>query len=89
MPDPVFIGQLVQTPRDPIANGGVDKAPAVVTEIEGEGPNGGVLVNVKVFANAADSGLEYVTGLEFVDYEETARNLGVGAGAWPLDYTWA
>jgi hypothetical protein len=68
-------------------NGGMNYAPAVITEItDPEGPNGGVVCNIQRFGNTSLSVLGFVTDVEVVDYEADARSLGVGAGAWPMDY---
>lgn len=87
MPNPVYVGQRVQTPATPLANGGEDKMPAIITAVGETGPNGGVMVNLKTLPNAALSLIAFVTDCEFVDIEQTARNLGVGNGCWPLDYS--
>lgn len=81
------VGQRVYTPRTALTNGGVDFSVGFVTEAgtTGGGPNGGTIVNVQVMANTALSILTYESGLEMMDYEGDARNLGVGAGAWPCD----
>ena len=84
-----FIGNLVQTPMDQTTNGGMDKSPAIIVEVGGTGPNGGILVNIDVFSNNALSLVTHAAGVEFMDYEQDARNLGIGAGAWPLDQPWA
>lgn len=80
------IGQRVWTPMNSGTNGGMDYAPAIVTEItDPEGPNGGVVVNMQRFGNTALSVLGFVGGVEVVDYEGDARELGIGNGAWPCD----
>ena len=94
MPSPVFIGQQLQVPMVPNLNGGVDRACAVITEVGGEGANGGVMVHVRIFPNSTDLELADVVPVEFLDIEATARGLGftdpenVPRGAWPLDYTY-
>lgn len=82
----VYIGMLVQTPAVPLLNNGEDKMPAVITAIGDAGPNGGVMCSVKTLPNAALTLIAYDASVEVVDYESTARALGVGQGAWPLDY---
>lgn len=86
MPNMV-VGQRCYTPMNAGTNGGVDFAPAIVTEIvDPNGPNGGQLVNLQRFGNTALSVLGFVADVEVVDYEQDARNLGVDNGAWPMDY---
>lgn len=80
------VGQRVLTPMNSATNGGVDFAPAVITEVGDEGPNGGVMVNIQRFGNTALSLLVFVDDVEFVDYEADARELGINDGAWPGDY---
>lgn len=87
MPDPVFHGQRVLTPANPLTNGGEDKMPAVITRVGGTGPNGGVMVSLKTLPNSALTLIAYVASCEFMDYEDDARELGIGDGCWPLDYT--
>ena len=83
----VWVGLIVQTPMDTGDNNGHDKAPAIITYVGDEGPNGGVLVNLRVFTDGTlITNIVPMVGIECVDYEETARGLGVGVGAWPLDY---
>lgn len=86
MPD-AYIGRMVQTPAVALTNGGVDKMPAVITRVGSAGPNGGVMVSLKTFPNTALTLIAYVASCELVEYEETARDLGVGDGCWPLDVT--
>lgn len=81
-----YVGLMVQTPATALINGGEDKMPAVITAVGGSGPNGGIMVSLKTLPNAALTLIAYDGSVEFVDYEEDARALGVGAGAWPLDY---
>lgn len=82
----IAAGQRVLTPMNAGTNGGMDYAPCIVTEItDPDGPNGGVVVNVQRFGNTALSLLDFVGGLEVVDYEGDARTLGIGDGAWPCD----
>lgn len=83
----VVVGQRVYTPMNGLTNGGVDYAPAIVTEIVNPtGPNNGVVVNLQRFGNTALSLLGFVGGVEVVDYEQDARSLGIGSGAWPMDF---
>lgn len=82
----VRVGQRVNTPMNDATNGGMDYAPAIVTEItDPDGPNGGVVVNIQRFGNTALSVLTFVGDVEVVDYEDDARVLGIGQGAWPND----
>lgn len=87
MPNPVYIGQRVQTPANPLTNGGVDKMIGIITKVGSAGPNGGVMVSLKTLPNAALTLIAYVANCEFVDIEQTARDLGIGDGCWPLDYS--
>lgn len=83
----ITIGQRVYTPMNSGTNGGIDYAPAIVTEItDPTGPNGGVVVNIQRFGNTALSLLGFVADVEVVDYEPDARTLGIGQGAWPCDF---
>jgi hypothetical protein len=77
---------VVQTPATPLTNGGEDKMPAMITAVGEAGPNGGVMCSIKTLPNAALTLIAYDASVEVVDYEDDARELGVGAGAWPLDY---
>jgi hypothetical protein len=83
-----YVGRVVQTPAVALANGGEDKMPAVITAVLGEqdaGPNGGTMVALKTLPNVALTLIAYVAECEFVEYEGTARTLGVGEGCWPTD----
>lgn len=81
------VGVRVLTPMNPLTNGGVDFAPGIITEIvDPSGPNGGVIVNIQRFGNTALALLGFVGGVEVVDYEEDARTIGIGEGAWTPDY---
>ncbi len=83
----VWVGLTVQTPMNPSDNNGHDKAPAVVTFVGGAGMSGGVIVNIRVLTDGVlITNIVSELSVEFVDYEETARALGIGNGAWPLDY---
>lgn len=84
----VYFGMACQTPVSAGSNGGVDKKVGLVTRVGRAGPNGGVMVSVQTLPNVALTVLnlgQYIANCELVDYEETARSLGVGNGAWPLD----
>lgn len=84
----VYFGMIVQTPVSASSNGGVDKRAAIVTRVGGAGPNGGVMVSLQTMPNLALTVLDlgdYIADCEVVDYEEDARALGPGDGAWPLD----
>lgn len=84
----IVVGQRVYTPMNDVTNGGMDYAPAIVTEIvDPTGPNDGVVVNLQFFGNTALSLLGFVSGVEVVEYEQQARNLGIGSGAWPMDFS--
>lgn len=94
-PDPVFIGQLVQIPMVSNGNGGVDRCPAIVTEINDEEEEGGIHIHVRPFPNNINLNLGII-GVTFCLYQEEAEEFGftgllnnVPLGAWPLDYTWA
>jgi hypothetical protein len=81
------VGIRVLTPMNPLTNGGVDFAPAIVTEIvDTSGPNGNPIVNIQSFGNTALNVLGFITDVELTIYEDDARTLGIGNGAWPLDY---
>lgn len=76
-------------------NGGVDKCPAIVTEVGEEAPGGGITVNVRPLPNNINLNLGIIE-VVYCLYEGEARALGfsgllnnVPEGAWPLDYTWA
>lgn len=84
------VGQRVLTPMDDTTNGGMDYSVAFVTEItDPDGPNGGVLVNIQRMSNTLLGGVDFIGGVEVVDYEPDARQIGlndgIGAGAWPCD----
>lgn len=59
----------------------------IITKVGSTGPHGGVMVSLKTLPNAALTLIAYIATCEFMDYEEDARALGVGAGCWPLDYS--
>lgn len=80
-----WVGLIVQTPATPLLNGGTDKMPAVITAVGSSGPNGGIMVSIKTFPNASLTLIAYDASVELVDYEDDARALGVGGGAWPMD----
>lgn len=83
-----YVGRTVLTPANPLTNGGADKMPAMITDVLGEqgaGPNGGTMVSLKVFTNISLTLLSYDASSEFVEYEDIARTLGIGAGCWPTE----
>jgi len=80
-----WVGLIVQTPATPLLNGGTDKMPAVITAVGATGPNGGIMVSLKTFPNTAVTLIAYDADVELMDYEDDARELGVGNGAWPMD----
>ena len=80
-----WVGLIVQTPATPLLNGGEDKMPAVITAVGSTGPNGGIMVSLKTFPNTAVTLIAYDASVELMDYEDDARELGVGGGAWPMD----
>lgn len=83
-----YVGRTVLTPASPLLNNGEDKMPAVITALLGEqggGPHGGTMVSLKTLPNTAASLIAYVASCEFVEYEDDARDLGVGGGCWPTD----
>lgn len=83
-----YVGRTVLTPANSLVNGGEDKMPAVITAVLGEqgaGPNGGTMVSLKTFPNAALTLIAYVAECEFVEYMEDAQALGIGDGCWPTD----
>lgn len=91
----VLIGQRVYVPMNASANGGVNYAIATITEvIDDDGPNGGAVCNIVVTPNRAlnlTDLTEYNEGVEVLDYEGPARDLGlnasgVGNGAWLPDW---
>lgn len=87
-----WVGLNVQTPVNPLNNGGADKTAATITRVHlngtvpAEGPNGGIVVDLRVFPNSTSEPY-FLPDVELVDYETWARDtgLGVGLGAWPLD----
>lgn len=87
MATPAEVGMRVLTPRTALTNGGLDFSAAIVTQAgdTGGGPNGGTIINIQIFANTSLSVVSFASGVELMDYESDARNLGVGAGAWPGD----
>lgn len=82
-----WVGLAVQTPAAPLTNNGADKIPAIITAVAGDGPNGGTMVSLKTFPNSALSVVTYDASVEYVDYEDDARTLGIGNGAWPMDFS--
>lgn len=83
-----YVGRTVLTPATPLVNGGEDKMPAIITAVLGSqngGPNGGTMVSIKTLPNAAVTLIAYDGSAEFMEYEDDARDLGVGGGCWPTD----
>lgn len=80
-----YVGRMVQTPAAELTNNGEDKMPAVITAVGETGPNGGRMVSLKTFPNTPLSLIAYIAECEFVEYEEDARELGIGDGCWPTD----
>lgn len=68
------LARMVLAVVDPHFNNGGDVAPAVVTRVGGEHPDGGWIVNLKVHLDA--TGDEWKTSVRLVDTEEDARALG-------------
>ena len=82
----VSVGGRVLTPANAGTNGGVDHMCGLVTEVVssiGGGPNGGTVINIKAFPNIGLTLLNFVIDVELMDFEEEARALGIGDGAWP------
>lgn len=83
-----YVGRTVLTPVTPLVNNGADKIPAMITEVlgdQGAGPNGGTMVALKTFPNSTGTLVDYAASAEFVEYENDARDLGIGNGCWPTD----
>lgn len=81
-----YLGMFVQVTADPDANNGRNRTVAVVTSVNGNGPNGGLLINVVAFPDAGVAAPYGGEDVELFDYDSDARTLPDGAGAWPLDY---
>lgn len=81
-----WIGLVVQISADSLTNNGYSKCPAIITSIGGVGPNGGLLVNLMIFPDGGSALSPYgAEDVELMEYEDYARPLGVGNGAWPMD----
>jgi hypothetical protein len=66
---------------DPANNNGADVAPAVITRVWGQQPDGAWTVNVQVFNDSPVS--EWKTSIVLFDTEEQAREHGTHAAFWP------
>ena len=91
MAENVSVGQRVLTPANAGTNGGVDHVAGIVTEVVGAiggGPNGGTVINIKTMPNVALTLIQFVINVEMMDFEEEARALGIGNGAWPASYAY-
>lgn len=95
-PSASFVGLLVQLPAVANGNGGVDRMPAIITEvIDPDAASGGATVRVRPFPNAVSLSLGVIE-VTFCLYQGEAEALGftgllsnVPLGAYPLDYAWA
>lgn len=81
-----YPGLIVQVTADNATNNGRNSAIAIVTSVNGDGPNGGVLINVVALPDAGVGPAYGGEDVELFDYDSEARTLPDGAGAWPLDY---
>ena len=75
------LARLVIAQTDPKYNNGADVAPAVVTRVWGERPQGGWTINVKVLRDALSE--EWKTSVVLFDTEDEARAYGPGGCWWP------
>jgi subtilisin-like proprotein convertase family protein len=75
------LGRVVIAQTDANYNNGSDLAPAVITRVWGERPEGGWTVNVKVLRDALSE--EWKTSVVLFDIEEQAREYGLGGCFWP------
>lgn len=81
-----YPGLIVQITADNAANNGRNSTVAIVTSVNGDGPNGGVLINIVTFPDGGVAAPYGGEDVELFDYDSDARNLPDGQGAWPLDY---
>lgn len=81
-----YPGMMVQVTANNAGNNGRNSTVAVVTSVNGDGPNGGVLINVVAFPDGGVGPAYGGEDVELFDYADDARDLLDGHGAWPLDY---
>ena len=75
------IGRVVIAQTNANFNNGANVAPAVITRVWGERPEGGWTINVKVLRDALSE--EWKTSVVLFDTEEQAREYGLGGCFWP------
>lgn len=73
-------GRIVLTHVDPTMNNGSNIAPAIITRVFGEHPDGGWVVNLRVFCDASTMPLS-ATSVRLFD-DPTVPGADVGHSAW-------
>lgn len=76
------LGRIVHALVDPTTNNHSDVAPAQITAVHGEHPDGGHLVNVRVMLDAFTTPA-WLTSIRLVDDETAARAIEDPACFWP------
>lgn len=78
------IGRIVIVPANGNPNNGADEAPAVVTRVWGENPNGWT-VNVRVLrdSSTAANDADWRTSVTLCETEDLAREVGTHTAWWP------
>lgn len=68
------LGRIVLARVDPAWNNGANTAPAIITRVWDEHPDGGWVVNLRIFVDTGSMPLS-VTSARLVDTEDQARGL--------------
>ncbi|MGW1463845.1 hypothetical protein ACWCPT_05755 [Streptomyces sp. NPDC002308] len=76
------LGRVVLVLVNPITNSGADAAPATITRVWEQQPDGSWLVNLKADLDAATSA-KWLTSVRLFDTEDAARDHDGEAAFWP------
>lgn len=76
------IGRVVIVPREPATNNGAAEAPAVISRVWPERPDGTCLINVRVLEDNSATPT-WLTSLGLHEDEDTARAHGNHVAWWP------
>lgn len=74
-------GRIVMVPADPHENNGDKDAPALVTRVFGQRPDGGWTVNVRVLFDS--NSIAWRTSVALFETEDQARAGGEHTAWWP------
>lgn len=75
------IGRIVIVPVQPELNNGADRAPAVITRVWNEQPDGSWVINARVLCDSENT--LWVTSVKLFDTEEQALAVGTHVAYWP------